>query len=311
MAVILAQGRAARRGGALCALFAGFSARPEGSTSATVEASPSLRRFVRRPPVEETCHARADTPAGPGHPVLGQPDDRRPARCPGLLRRTARLDLRPGTGAARRVRPGPSRRGAGGRARSVRGGRLPGAVDQLLRGGRRGPRGPVGAGVRRHGRGRAAPGGAGRAVGDRGRRLRRGVRTLAGRGAPRPGERAGAGRTGLDGAAHPGRGRRGSVLPRGARGAGGRGRGRVGTAGRRPAGGRDPARRRPARPPDDRRGHPPRWRTHFAVADVDLTARRAVELGGRVLVTPQDTPRGRAARLADPRGGHFSVLRAG
>ncbi|WP_030396565.1 MULTISPECIES: VOC family protein [Kitasatospora] len=59
------------------------------------------------------------------------------------------------------------------------------------------------------------------------------------------------------------------------------------------------------------RGHPPRWRTHFAVADVDLTARRAAELGGRVLVAPQGTPRGRAARLADPRGGHFSVLQAG
>ncbi|MDY0813218.1 VOC family protein [Kitasatospora purpeofusca] len=65
------------------------------------------------------------------------------------------------------------------------------------------------------------------------------------------------------------------------------------------------------RPGAELRGHPPRWRTHFAVSDVDLTARRAVELGGRVLVAPQETPRGRAARLADPRGGHFSVLRAG
>ncbi|MFG2910627.1 VOC family protein [Kitasatospora sp. NPDC048286] len=56
------------------------------------------------------------------------------------------------------------------------------------------------------------------------------------------------------------------------------------------------------------RGHPPRWRTHFAVRDAALTARRTVELGGRVLVEPQDTARGRAARLADPQGGHFSVL---
>ncbi|MET8540727.1 VOC family protein [Kitasatospora sp. NPDC004799] len=56
------------------------------------------------------------------------------------------------------------------------------------------------------------------------------------------------------------------------------------------------------------RGHPPRWRTHFAVRDAGLTARHAVELGGRVLVDPQDTARGRAARLADPQGGHFSVL---
>ncbi|MFE2111696.1 VOC family protein [Kitasatospora sp. NPDC059463] len=56
------------------------------------------------------------------------------------------------------------------------------------------------------------------------------------------------------------------------------------------------------------RGHPPRWRTHFAVTDAELTARRTVELGGRVLVGPHATPRGLAARLADPRGGHFSVL---
>ncbi|MFE4977535.1 VOC family protein [Kitasatospora sp. NPDC056651] len=56
------------------------------------------------------------------------------------------------------------------------------------------------------------------------------------------------------------------------------------------------------------RGHPPRWRTHFAVRDAELTARHAVELGGRVLVEPHDTARGRAARLADPQGGHFSVL---
>ncbi|MED7951267.1 VOC family protein [Streptomyces sp. BE303] len=61
---------------------------------------------------------------------------------------------------------------------------------------------------------------------------------------------------------------------------------------------------------DELRGHPPRWRSHFAVRDVDLTARRAAELGGRVLVPPQETVRGRAARLADPRGGHFSVLEA-
>ncbi|MGW6914550.1 VOC family protein [Kitasatospora sp. NPDC054939] len=56
------------------------------------------------------------------------------------------------------------------------------------------------------------------------------------------------------------------------------------------------------------RGHPPRWRVHFAVDDAELTARRAVELGGAVLVAPHAGPRGRVARLADPRGGHFSVL---
>ncbi|WP_329924674.1 VOC family protein [Streptomyces sp. SP17BM10] len=56
------------------------------------------------------------------------------------------------------------------------------------------------------------------------------------------------------------------------------------------------------------RGHPPRWRIHFAVRDTALAVRRATELGGRVLVEPHDTARGRAARLADPQGGRFSVL---
>ncbi|MFI9330891.1 VOC family protein [Kitasatospora sp. NPDC052868] len=56
------------------------------------------------------------------------------------------------------------------------------------------------------------------------------------------------------------------------------------------------------------RGHSPRWRVHFAVRDTDLTARRAVELGGSVLVEPHETGRGRVARLADPRGGRFSVV---
>ncbi|AUY49567.1 VOC family protein [Streptomyces sp. CB01881] len=59
------------------------------------------------------------------------------------------------------------------------------------------------------------------------------------------------------------------------------------------------------------RGHPPRWRVHFAVRDAVLTSRLAVELGGRVLVEPHATGRGRVARLADPQGGHFSVLETG
>ncbi|MFI6847977.1 VOC family protein [Kitasatospora sp. NBC_00085] len=59
------------------------------------------------------------------------------------------------------------------------------------------------------------------------------------------------------------------------------------------------------------RGHAPRWRVHFAVRDTVLTARRAMELGGRVLVEPHVTGLGRLARLADPQGGHFSVLETG
>lgn len=56
------------------------------------------------------------------------------------------------------------------------------------------------------------------------------------------------------------------------------------------------------------RGRPPRWRVCFAVADTDLTARRAEGLGGRVLVEPYESAQGRFARLADPQGGHFSVV---
>ncbi|MFF4652442.1 VOC family protein [Streptomyces sp. NPDC001380] len=56
------------------------------------------------------------------------------------------------------------------------------------------------------------------------------------------------------------------------------------------------------------RGGPPRWRTYFAVADADAAAARAVELGGRMLVGPQESPYGRVVRLADPEGGHFSLV---
>jgi predicted enzyme related to lactoylglutathione lyase len=58
----------------------------------------------------------------------------------------------------------------------------------------------------------------------------------------------------------------------------------------------------------DLRDGPPRWRLYFAVVDADLTARQCRELGGAVLVAPQDTPHGRVARLADPEGARFSVV---
>ncbi|GAA2749084.1 VOC family protein [Kitasatospora cinereorecta] len=53
---------------------------------------------------------------------------------------------------------------------------------------------------------------------------------------------------------------------------------------------------------------PARWQVHFAVADADLTAHQASQLGGRVVLGPYDTPHGRVARLADPQGGRFSVV---
>ena len=48
--------------------------------------------------------------------------------------------------------------------------------------------------------------------------------------------------------------------------------------------------------------------TYFAVAGTDEAAKRATELGGSVGAPPFDTPYGRIAVLADPSGGHFSVV---
>jgi predicted enzyme related to lactoylglutathione lyase len=53
---------------------------------------------------------------------------------------------------------------------------------------------------------------------------------------------------------------------------------------------------------------PPHWMAYFAVADTDRAAAQAVELGGRAVVAPFDTPAGRMAVLSDPLGGVFSVI---
>lgn len=60
--------------------------------------------------------------------------------------------------------------------------------------------------------------------------------------------------------------------------------------------------------PDDA-GVPPHWLTYVGAPDVDATAARAAELGGRVLVPAMDIPGvGRFAVLQDPQGGTFGVL---
>lgn len=59
------------------------------------------------------------------------------------------------------------------------------------------------------------------------------------------------------------------------------------------------------------RGRGPYWKTYFAVADADDTARRIVELGGTVVHLPADTPHGRVATAADPEGAQFSVIAHG
>jgi hypothetical protein len=54
---------------------------------------------------------------------------------------------------------------------------------------------------------------------------------------------------------------------------------------------------------------PPCWGSYVTVDDVDATARRATELGGRVLHGPEDIPGvGRFAVVADPQGAVVNVI---
>ncbi|MGH9902881.1 MAG: VOC family protein [Pyrinomonadaceae bacterium] len=55
---------------------------------------------------------------------------------------------------------------------------------------------------------------------------------------------------------------------------------------------------------------PPHWMPYVAVDDVDATAKRVEELGGKVCVPPTDIPTvGRFAVLGDPSGAAISVIR--
>jgi predicted enzyme related to lactoylglutathione lyase len=59
--------------------------------------------------------------------------------------------------------------------------------------------------------------------------------------------------------------------------------------------------------------HPPmpsNWMPYFAVEDADASAARAKELGGTVVMEPQDIPNvGRFAMITDPQGAMFYVIR--
>jgi len=51
------------------------------------------------------------------------------------------------------------------------------------------------------------------------------------------------------------------------------------------------------------------WIAYFSVTDVDATARKATQLGGKVLLPPTDVPGfGRAAVLRDPQGAAFGIF---
>lgn len=55
---------------------------------------------------------------------------------------------------------------------------------------------------------------------------------------------------------------------------------------------------------------PPHWAVNLCVEDVDATARRAVALGGRLLLPPTDTPGFRSAVVADPQQGVIAISAA-
>lgn len=56
-------------------------------------------------------------------------------------------------------------------------------------------------------------------------------------------------------------------------------------------------------------GPEPHWVAYFGVDDVDTAAKKAQELGGKVLLPPTDVPKfGRAAVLRDPQGAVFGVF---
>lgn len=56
-------------------------------------------------------------------------------------------------------------------------------------------------------------------------------------------------------------------------------------------------------------GMPPAWGVYVTVDDVDAAAERAVALGGKVCLPPQDIPGvGRFAVLQDPQGATINVI---
>jgi predicted enzyme related to lactoylglutathione lyase len=56
-------------------------------------------------------------------------------------------------------------------------------------------------------------------------------------------------------------------------------------------------------------GMPPTWGSYITVDDVDASAKRAVQLGGKVLVPATDIPTiGRFCVIADPQGAMFSLI---
>ena len=56
---------------------------------------------------------------------------------------------------------------------------------------------------------------------------------------------------------------------------------------------------------------PAHWSVYFTVADTDATLAKAVDLGGSVVMDPEDTPYGRLAVAADANGAQFKLAAGG
>jgi predicted enzyme related to lactoylglutathione lyase len=58
-------------------------------------------------------------------------------------------------------------------------------------------------------------------------------------------------------------------------------------------------------------GVPPHWLPYIAVEDVDASAKRIKDLGGKTLMDPMDIPNvGRFAPVADPQGAAFAIYKS-
>ncbi len=54
---------------------------------------------------------------------------------------------------------------------------------------------------------------------------------------------------------------------------------------------------------------PSYWLVYFAIDDVDKAHKKAVDLGGREMLPPQDYPGGRYSIVADPQGAAFGLMK--
>lgn len=63
------------------------------------------------------------------------------------------------------------------------------------------------------------------------------------------------------------------------------------------------------KPPPDAGAMPPQWGCYVTVDDIDATAKKTTQLGGKVLAGPMDIPTvGRMAVLQDPQGAVINAI---